>query len=99
MANLAAGDLPVTVLWSDRDGVIPMSAFDTFCSTFGAEGQVVRGGHSWLLASPDAFGDVLDNMIHVQAVQHRAETTTATTASCARSWPAHRSPGRPCLDC
>ena len=80
MANLAAGDLPVTVLWSDRDGVIPMSAFDTFCSTFGAEGQVVRGGHSWLLASPDAFGDVLDNMIHVQAAQHRAETTTATTA-------------------
>ncbi|MEZ5244972.1 MAG: alpha/beta fold hydrolase [Acidimicrobiales bacterium] len=79
MANLAAGDLPVTVLWSDRDGVIPMSAFDTFCSTFGAEGQVVRGGHSWLLASPDAFGDVLDNMIHVQAAEHRAETTTATT--------------------
>lgn len=79
MANLAAGDLPVTVLWSDRDGVIPMSAFDTFCSTFGAEGQVIRGGHSWLLASPDAFGDVLDNMIHVQATEHRAETTTATT--------------------
>ena len=81
MARLAADDLPVTVLWSDRDGVIPMSAFDTFCSTFGTEGQVVRGGHSWLLASPDAFGDVLENMIHVRAAEHRAEATTATTAT------------------
>lgn len=80
MENLAAGDLPVSVLWSDRDGVIPMSAFDTFCSTFGAEGRVVRGGHSWLLASPDTFGDVLDNMIHIEAAEHRDETTTATTA-------------------
>ncbi len=81
MARLAADDLPVTVLWSDRDGVIPMSAFDTFCSTFGAEGQVVRGGHSWLLASPDAFGDVLENMIHVRATEHRNEATTASTAT------------------
>ena len=81
MASLAADDLPVTVLWSDRDGVIPMSAFDTFCSTFGAEGQVVRGGHSWLLASPDAFGDVLENMIHVRAAEHRAEATVATTTT------------------
>ncbi|MEQ8840242.1 MAG: alpha/beta fold hydrolase [Acidimicrobiales bacterium] len=80
MANLAADGLPVTVLWSDRDGVIPMSAFDTFCSTFGAEGQVVRGGHSWLLASPDALGDVLENMIHVRATEHREETTVASTA-------------------
>ncbi|MEZ5167022.1 MAG: alpha/beta hydrolase [Acidimicrobiales bacterium] len=43
MACLAARQLPVSVLWSDRDGVIPLSAFETFCSTFGAEGHAVAG--------------------------------------------------------
>lgn len=80
MASLADRGLPTLVLWSDNDGVIPMSAFETFCSTFGGEGQVVAGGHSWLLASPDVFGQVLDNVVHVQASHDRVDALTATTA-------------------
>ena len=71
MAALAERRLPVLVLWSDHDGVIPLTAFDTFCSTFGTDGHVVRGGHSWLLADPDVFGEVLDNVIHVQSARAR----------------------------
>ena len=78
MSALAARGLPTLVLWSDHDGVIPLSAFDTFCSTFRADGQVVAGGHSWLLASPDVFGQVLDNIVHVQALQHHEQAATAS---------------------
>ena len=78
MSALAARGLPTLVLWSDHDGVIPLSAFDTFCSTFRADGQVVAGGHSWLLASPDVFGQVLDNIVHVQAAQHHEQAATAS---------------------
>ena len=70
MSALAEREMPVLVLWSDHDGVIPLSAFDTFCATFGTDGRVVQGGHSWLLANPDVFGEVLDNVIHVQTRQH-----------------------------
>ena len=80
MTELAARGLPTLVLWSDSDSVIPMTAFDTFCSTFGADGQVVSGGHSWLLASPDVFGQVLDNVLHIQATQDNASVASATTA-------------------
>ncbi|MCU1392589.1 MAG: Alpha/beta hydrolase fold [Ilumatobacteraceae bacterium] len=80
MAVLAERKLPVLVLWSDHDGVIPMSAFDTFCSTFGTDGHVVHGGHSWLLANPDVFGEVLDNVIHVQGAQHGMQVAAANTS-------------------
>jgi pimeloyl-ACP methyl ester carboxylesterase/glycine cleavage system regulatory protein len=80
MAALADRQFPVLVLWSDRDGVIPMKAFDTFCSTFGADGQIVAGGHSWMLANPDVFGQVLDNVLHVQAAQHQVGAVTESAA-------------------
>ena len=77
MAALAARELPVLVLWSDDDRMIPLTAFDTFCSTFGTDGQVVHGGHSWLLADPEVFGEVLDNVIQVQGGEHGARAATA----------------------
>ncbi|MGB0114089.1 MAG: alpha/beta fold hydrolase [Ilumatobacteraceae bacterium] len=80
MATLAERGLPTLVLWSDADSVIPMTAFDTFCSTFGADGQVVSGGHSWLLANPDVFGQVLDNVVQMQAARDHADVASATTA-------------------
>ena len=78
MAVLAARGLPVLVLWSDGDRLIPLAAFDTFCSTFGTDGHVVRGGHSWLLANPDVFGEVLDNVIHVEGHAHGAHAATTS---------------------
>ncbi len=77
MKALAERQLPVLLLWSDQDGVIPLSAFDTFCATFGTDGHVVHGGHSWLLADPDVFGEVLDNVIHIQNTQRGLRAATA----------------------
>lgn len=84
IAELAAREVPVMVLWSDNDSVIPRSAFDTFCDTFGAENEMVPGGHSWLLANPDAFGQVLDNVLHVQHQQHRQRTASSGRAELAK---------------
>lgn len=78
--ELAAREVPVLVLWSDRDSVIPLSAFDTFCSTFGADSEMVHGGHSWLLANPDAFGQVLENVLHVQNEEHRVQNAATQIA-------------------
>jgi glycine cleavage system regulatory protein len=77
MAELAQRKVPVLVLWSDHDEVVPLSAFDTFCTTFGIDGHVVRGGHSWLLADPHVFGEVLDNVIHLQRSEHGMRAATA----------------------
>ena len=35
------------------------------CVAVGAEGRVIDGAHSWLLADPDAFGEVITNDLNV----------------------------------
>ncbi|MEO9223558.1 MAG: alpha/beta hydrolase [Acidimicrobiales bacterium] len=65
LEDLKARKLPVVVLWGLRDSVIPKESFDALCLALGAEGQVVEGSHSWLLADPDAFGEVITNQLQV----------------------------------
>ncbi|MEA3055696.1 MAG: hypothetical protein QOD30_1128, partial [Actinomycetota bacterium] len=67
---------PVLVLTSDGDGVIPHAAFEALCDAVGAEGRVVSGRHSWLLADPDTFGEVLATVIEVQVAERRASTAS-----------------------
>jgi pimeloyl-ACP methyl ester carboxylesterase/glycine cleavage system regulatory protein len=79
VAELARQRLPVLVLGSDRDAIVPMSAFDAFCSALGTEGRVISGGHSWLLTDPDVFDEVLDNVLRLQLEEHHSEVAAATT--------------------
>ena len=65
--------LPVVVLWGARDGVVPRSAFDAMCAALGSEGEVVDGSHSWLLADPDQFGEVMTNHVEVAKLARRLE--------------------------
>jgi pimeloyl-ACP methyl ester carboxylesterase len=57
--------VPVVILWGDKDRIIPRASFDELCATVGQEGEVVAGNHSWLLADPDAFGEVMTNILPV----------------------------------
>lgn len=59
--------LPVVVMSGEADGVIPLSAMDAMCSALGIEGQVLRGNHSWLLTDPDAFDEVMANVVELQS--------------------------------
>lgn len=80
LEELKRRELPVVVLWGARDGVIPRAAFDSLCTAIGAEGAVVEGSHSWLLADPDQFGEIMTNVVAVARTAHELEATDAATA-------------------
>lgn len=66
--------VPVVVLWGEDDRIIPKASFDALCTAIGAEGEVVAGNHSWLLADPDAFGEVITNVLEVAKVARAMES-------------------------
>lgn len=69
LAELRDRKLPVVVMSGADDKIIPLSAFDAMCSALGIEGQVLRGNHSWLLTDPDAFDEVMGNVVELQSQQ------------------------------
>ncbi|MCU4186225.1 alpha/beta hydrolase [Acidiferrimicrobium sp. IK] len=65
LLDLKVRRIPVVVLWGDKDTVIPRASFEALCAAIGSTGEVVPGRHSWLLADPDAFGEVMRNSLSV----------------------------------
>jgi pimeloyl-ACP methyl ester carboxylesterase len=57
--------LPITILWGTRDGIVPRESFEALCVASGVEGTVVEGSHSWLLADPEHFSEVITNDVRV----------------------------------
>jgi pimeloyl-ACP methyl ester carboxylesterase/predicted amino acid-binding ACT domain protein len=84
LAALRRREVPILVLWSDGDGVLPLAAFEALCAAIGTDGRVLKGGHSWLLAKPLAFSEVLDNLVQVQIADHES-TGIRTTMTELRS--------------
>ncbi len=80
--------LPVVVLWGEQDKIIPRASFDALCAAIGSAGEVVPGNHSWLLADPDSFGEVMTNVMSVaklaQELEAEEERAAADAASPAR---------------
>ena len=56
--TIAGLGIPVSVAWSDRDGLVPRSAFDDLRHAADIDGVVVEGPHAWLIADPTGFGDL-----------------------------------------
>jgi pimeloyl-ACP methyl ester carboxylesterase len=65
LEELKRRGLPITVLWGRRDGIIPKEAFEEMCAAAGQPGTVVDGSHSWLLANPEHFAEVITNSLAV----------------------------------
>jgi pimeloyl-ACP methyl ester carboxylesterase len=80
LADLRERGVPVLALTTKGDGVIPQAAFDALCSAVGTEGRTVSGRHSWLLADPDSFDDVLANVVEVRVAQHQVSSATSRAA-------------------
>jgi pimeloyl-ACP methyl ester carboxylesterase len=56
--------LPVVVLWGQRDRLLPRACLDSLRAALGDPQLItVPGAHSWLLADPDGFGEVMTNVI------------------------------------
>jgi pimeloyl-ACP methyl ester carboxylesterase len=77
LEDLKARHLPVVVLWGEGDQIIPKASFDALCQAIGSEGEVVTGNHSWLLADPDAFGEVMTNVVEVAKLARSLEQAEA----------------------
>jgi pimeloyl-ACP methyl ester carboxylesterase len=69
--------LPISIIWATRDGVIPRESFEALCVASGVEGTVVEGSHSWLLADPERFGEVITNDVRVAQAARDLEAATA----------------------
>lgn len=62
--ELRLRELPVVVLWGQSDSLITRDSFEDMCATLGhPEVITVPGSHSWLIADPEAFGEVMTNDI------------------------------------
>ncbi len=57
--------MSISIIWGKRDGIIPRESFEALCIASGVEGTVVEGSHSWLLADPKQFGEVITNDVRV----------------------------------
>ncbi len=55
---IARWGIPVTVAWSDRDLLVPRSAFDELRHAAGVDGVVAEGAHAWLIVDPAGFGEL-----------------------------------------
>ena len=79
LATLAERGLPVSILWGSEDNVVPEATFLALCDAAGAPGDIIEdAGHSWLLADPEGFGDLVTNSLAVQ------RTLTERTGATAR---------------
>ncbi|MHB8682309.1 MAG: alpha/beta fold hydrolase [Acidimicrobiales bacterium] len=84
LAAVRRAGLPVLALTSQSDAVIPRDAFEALCDAVGTDGQVVYGGHSWLLADPDAFDEVLGAFVDLQVAEHRSARAPGRAADVRR---------------
>ncbi len=73
LEDLRAAGMPITILWASRDGIIPRESFEALCVAAGVQGTVVDGSHSWLLADPDQFGEVITNDVRVAKLARELE--------------------------
>ncbi|HLI54064.1 MAG TPA: alpha/beta hydrolase [Acidimicrobiales bacterium] len=75
LSGIRRAGVPVTVVSSEGDLVVPKASFEAICGQLGVEGRLVEGGHSWLIADPDAF---------VEAVLPAVAAARASRAAMAR---------------
>jgi pimeloyl-ACP methyl ester carboxylesterase len=67
--------LSVSIIWATRDSIVPRESFEALCVASGVEGTVVEGSHSWLLADPARFGEVITNDVNVAKAARELEAT------------------------
>ena len=59
LAVVARRGTPLTVVWSDRDRLVPHASFKALCSAAQVPGVVVPGIHSWMIVDTDRFADIV----------------------------------------
>ena len=66
LEELKRRGVPVVILWGTEDKVIPAACLESMRAALGGVDVVtVAGNHSWLLADPRGFAEVITNVIGV----------------------------------
>ncbi len=65
LESLRDSGLSISIIWGTRDGIIPRESFEALCIASGVQGTVVEGSHSWLLADPQQFGEIITNDVKI----------------------------------
>ena len=73
LESLRDSGLSISILWGTRDGIIPRESFEALCVASGVEGTVVEGSHSWLLADPEQFGEIITNDVKIAQAARELE--------------------------
>ncbi|MGW0176418.1 alpha/beta fold hydrolase [Rhodococcus sp. NPDC003322] len=64
LSALADRRLPIFVVWSLRDDVIPMATTMSLRAALGEPRTItVPGGHAWLMDDPRSFGEIITNVV------------------------------------
>ena len=59
LSDVRRRNIPITVVHSEADGIIPRSSFDVLCRAAGVDGITVSGNHSWPLTGPEVFSEIV----------------------------------------
>ena len=73
LETLRDSGLSISIIWGTRDGIIPRESFEALCVASGVEGTVVEGSHSWLLADPQQFGEIITNDVKIAQAARELE--------------------------
>jgi pimeloyl-ACP methyl ester carboxylesterase len=66
LQELKARRLPVVLLWGERDELVTRASFEAMREHLGNPvSMTVDGNHSWMIADPDVFGEIMTNVIGV----------------------------------
>ncbi|HEX5265455.1 MAG TPA: alpha/beta hydrolase, partial [Acidimicrobiales bacterium] len=63
LSHLRRRGVRVSVVWSERDRIVPRANFEAMCQLLSVEGRVVRGTHAWMLGEPRRFARVVAELL------------------------------------
>ncbi|WP_245665082.1 alpha/beta fold hydrolase [Nocardia sienata] len=82
LTALAERRLPIFVVWSTRDTVIPESTSMSLRTALGDPHAItVPGGHTWLMYDPHAFGELITNVIREPVIGPDSDIDRPTAAN------------------
>ena len=61
LAVVRRRNVPITIVHSEADGIIPESSFRCLCRAGSVTGTIVEGNHSWPLTDPQRFSELVSN--------------------------------------
>ena len=63
LSHLRRRGVQVSVVWSERDRIVPRANFEAMCQLLSVEGRIVRGTHAWMLGEPGRFARVVAELL------------------------------------